>query len=362
MILPSFSKKTAGLWPAVFALGLASGFGLSGCSGEPVSRGRDTYVIEGSAFGTYYVVKVVEPASGALGEAQLQGLRLDLERELADVDAKISGYRPDSEISHFNAAGDAAVFSPESFEVLQAALEIAGRSGGAFDPTVGPLVEAWGFGPRGRDDTSGRDDLVSAARLKVGFQLIELDAATRRVAKKVPGMHLDLSAIGEGHAIDRLTQFLASRGFENVLVELGGEARARGRNAEGGKWRIGIERPNRERGSVQKILELGGEVDTAAIATSGDYRKYYEQDGKRLSHLIDPRSARPIEHKLASVSVVAASCRKADAWATALMVLGPEEGLKTAEAENLAALFLVREGELFVERSSSAFSRLFPPR
>ena len=361
MIRPSFRKKTAGLWPAVFALGLGFGLALGGCAGEPAPRGLDTYVIEGSAFGTYYVIKIVEPPSGTLGEDQLQGLRLDLERELADVDAKISGYRPDSEISRFNAADGAAVFSPESFEVLQAALEIAEQSGGAFDPTVGPLVEAWGFGPRGREDVSGREDLVAEARLRVGFQQIELDPATRRVAKKVPGMHLDLSAIGEGHAIDRLTLFLGKRGFEHVLVELGGEARARGRNAEGGQWRIGIERPNRERGSVQKIVELGRE-GSAAVATSGDYRKYYEQDGKRVSHLIDPRSARPIEHKLASVSVVAESCRKADAWATALMVLGPDEGLKTAEAENLAALFLVREGELFVERSSSAFSRLFPPR
>lgn len=358
MIRKASRRTTAGLWPAVFALGLT----FAGCTGETAPRGLDTYVIEGSAFGTYYVVKIVEPPSGALGEAQLQGLRLDLERELADVDAKISGYRPDSEISRFNSGEDAAVFSPESFEVLQAALEIAGRSGGAFDPTIGPLVEAWGFGPGGRDDASGREELVAQARLRVGFQRIALDPATRSVTKEVPGMHLDLSAIGEGHAIDRLTNFLASRGFENVLVELGGEARARGRNAEGGKWRIGIERPNRERGVVQKIVELGGEEGSAAIATSGDYRKYYEQDGKRLSHLIDPRTARPIEHKLASVSVVAESCRKADAWATALMVLGPEEGLKTAEAENLAALFLVREGELFVERSSSAFARFFPPR
>lgn len=361
MIRKPSRKKTAGLWPAVFALGLT----LAGCAGEPAPRGLDTYVIEGSAFGTYYVIKIVEPPSGALGEAQLQGLRLDLERELADVDAKISSYRPDSEISRFNAAADEAVFSPESFEVLQAALEIAGKSGGAFDPTVGPLVEAWGFGPGGRDGTSGRDDLVAAARLKVGFGLIELDNASRRVAKKAPGIHLDLSAIGEGHAIDRLTDFLVSRDFDNVLVELGGEARARGKNAEGFSWRIGIERPNLERGTVQKIVELGAEPAGpagVAIATSGDYRKYYEQDGKRRSHLIDPRTARPIEHKLASVSVVADSCRKADAWATALMVLGPEEGLKKAEAENLAALFLVREGEIFVERSSSAFLRFFPPR
>jgi len=369
MIEKGFAGKTAGCsQPAVFrlctqlAVSLAVLLAFAGCGAEAEKPGRDTYVIEGSTFGTYYVIKIVEGPTGPLDEKQLDGLRQDIESELADVDAKISSYRADSEVSRFNAAGEQPFqFSEETFEVLQAALEQAAKSGGAFDPTVGPLAEAWGFGPHGRKgqeslSEEARRAAVEAARPLVGWSKLEIDAAKHEARKTLPGMHLDLSAIGEGHAIDRLSLFLAGRGYADVLVELGGEARARGRNADGGKWRIGIERPSLQRGNVQHIIEL----DDEAISTSGDYRKYYEKDGERISHLLDPRRGRTIDHKLASVSVIAKTCRLADSWATSLMVLGPEEGFALAEAENLSALFLVRKGEGFAEKPTAAFVSAFP--
>lgn len=340
---------TAGLLLVCSILSLS----VAGCQPQRSTTGKETYVFEGSVFGTYYVIKLVEPAAGVLGQERQQQLQKAIEAELDDVNRKLSSYLDTSEVSRFNDAPalDSFVFSAETLEVLQAALELSHKTAGAFDPTVGPLVNALGFGPPGTAPRSNSEQTIAQARAAVGFAKLEVDPRSRGVRKLVPEMRLDLSAIGEGHAIDRLVGFLRQQGFENLLVEIGGEVRTVGMTADSQAWRIGVERPQVDRGSVQRIVTLG----EGAIATSGDYRKYREENGVRLSHIIDARTGAPVRHRLASATVLATSCRDADAWATALMVLGPEEGFALAEREGLAVLFLVRDGETFVERQTAAF-------
>jgi FAD:protein FMN transferase len=329
------------------------------CRPRPGAGGKDTYVFEGTVFGTYYVIKLVEPATGKLAEARQLLLREAIEAELDDVDRKLSTYLENSEISLFNdaPAAEPFVFSEETFEVLQAALELSSKTAGAFDPTIGPLVNALGFGPPGTAPRAEPEKAIALARAAVGFTKLEIDPKSRAVRKTVPGMRIDLSAIGEGHAIDRLVNFLRKEGFDSLLVEIGGEVRTLGATAEGQAWRIGVERPQVERGSVQRIVTVG----EGAVATSGDYRKYREENGVRLSHIIDARSGTSVRHHLASATVLATSCRFADAWATALMVLGPDEGFALAEREGLAVLLLVRDGDRFVERQTVAFENWSSP-
>lgn len=313
---------------------------------------RRAFVFEGATMGTVYQVKV---ARRDLPEARRADLHAAIRGELDRVDALMSTYREDSELSRFNRHAETTPFplSDATWEVLAAALEVSRLSGGALDVTVGPLVDAWGFGP-GAERAAPSAAEVAAIRERVGYDKLDLLEAPRAVRKTRSDVVCDLSAVAKGYAVDRVAEALEALGESDFMVEVGGEVRAAGLNDRGQIWRIGVERPQMARGAVQRIVPLDG----AALATSGDYRNFREIDGERISHIMDPRTGRPVGHRLASVSVVHPRCAVADAWATALVVLGPEEGYETAAREDLAVLFLIREDDGFRELATPAFDRL----
>jgi len=307
-------------------------------------------VIQGEALGTTWTVKSSEPASA---ESE-QAIRTVVVDALQLVDEQMSTYRSDSDLMKFNAATGADGFEvPEQLgEVLAEALVVSSASRGAFDVTIGPAVRAWGFGPdKTRTPPSG--EVLEALSVHVGSDKLRLDG--NQVHKAHPALEIDLSAIAKGYAVDLIAERLAADGRANLMVEVGGEIVARGSNPAGQPWRLGIETPTSEGREVLKVVSL----NDAAMATSGDYRNYYEVDGKRVSHLIDPRSMRPIEHNLASVTVVHPRCSTADAWATALSVLGEDEGFSLAEAQGLQAFFIVRDSDgSFSSKSTMSFKSL----
>ncbi len=309
----------------------------------------------GPTMGTKYEVTVV----GSLAADEQRGIEALITDELAEVDRQMSTWRPDSEISRFNASADLAPFpaSRGLLEVVETARQISEASGGGLDVTVTPLIAAWGFGPGGRKDGAPTQAEIDALRAKVGWAGVHVDLAAGTLKKDRAELSLELSAIAPGYAADRITERLRGAGHQRFLVDVGGEMRASGDSTRGGPWRLGIERPDSSGGVVQDVVL----VQDQALATSGDYRNYYEQDGVRVSHTIDPRTGRPISHALASVSVLHRTAALADGWATALTVLGPDEGLALALELELAALFLVRTASgQFEERSTPAFAALRP--
>ena len=308
--------------------------------------------------GTNYTVKVVEPG---LDKSRLEEIRHLIEARLEDVNLKMSHYKDDSELSRFNQLSETTPFhvSPETYEVFRQAIEISTLTHGALDITVGPLVDAWGFGPRDRPEQIPNDEHIQVLRDQTGYEKLELDPAASSVRKTEPQVRCDLSAIAKGYGVDRVAEALAEEGLENFMVEVGGEVSTRGVNDQGQPWRIGVERPVTTGRVIEKVISLSG----WAMATSGDYRNYYEVDGVRYSHMIDPRTGRPITHRLASVSVVDKSCARADGFATGLLVLGPEEGYPIAVEEDLAVLFLVHEGDgEFSALETPEFERLVKVR
>ncbi len=235
------------------------------------------------------------------------------------------------------------------------AREISEASGGAFDITVGPLVNAWGFGPENPTPDGPSDEELIALRERVDYRKVEVNVEECTIRKARPDIYCDLGAIAKGYAVDLVAVVLEDLGFTNYMVEVGGEVRAHGVNANGVPWQIGIEKPDVARRTIQRTISL---VDMG-MATSGDYRNYYERDGVRLSHTIDPRIGRPIAHKLASVTVLHKGCAMADGYATAFMVLGLDEGYALAENLGMAALFIVRdESGGFIEKPTPAFLKM----
>lgn len=319
-------------------------------------RGGDDEVVkvEGPTMGTTFAVTVV-------GDGDEEAIAAAITRELALVDETMSNYRADSEITRFNRHRSADPFplSPAMAEVLTIAAEVSELSGGAFDVTIPPLLAAWGFGPRpAADPTPPSPEALRALRERVGHQLLGLDGAARTATKRHPALEIDLSAIAPGYAADRIADALTQLGHRDFMVDVGGEIRVKGRNAAGQRWRIGVERPAATRGDPPALQEVVA-LDDEALATSGDYRSYREVDGRRISHSIDPRSGRPIEHALASVTVVHADAAHADALATAINVLGPAEGRALAERIGLPVLLILRQPDgSFTVEASAAFEAL----
>ena len=285
--------------------------------------------------GTSYSVKV--PGAGARDEPAIAAsVRVAIER----VDVLMSTYREDSELSRFNRhdSSDPFPLSEETYAVLAGAQAISKWTGGAFDVTIGPLVDAWGFGPGSRSEPPMAAEL-DRLRSNAGWTKLALNDRNRTASKAVPDLRCDLSAIAKGYAVDRMASALEGLGFTDYLVEIGGEVRAGGSNAEGGPWRIGIERPDASGRLVQRILQVSG----TGVATSGDYRQFREVGGERFSHIIDPRTGRPATSRIASATVLDPSAMRADGFATALVVLGEADALDVAERANLAALLIVRD-------------------
>lgn len=315
-------------------------------------QGPEVFALQGQTMGTTYTVKIVGG-----GEGEKEGLAKAVRAALEGVDERMSTYKKSSELMKFNAAPTATDFpaSPELVAILRDAKAISEATQGGFDVTVGPFVNAYGFGPN-KDEKVPTDEELATLRERVGYPKIQISADGKTLRKSHDGMFVDLSSIAKGYGVDRAAEAIEAAGFKNYLVEVGGEVRTLGLNANGVPWKLGIETPVLGEGArrVKRTLGLSGQ----SLATSGDYRNYYEKDGIRISHTIDARTGRPIRHKAASVSVVHSNCTLADAWATALNVLGAEEGMKIAEEQKLAVLFIVRKGEEFVEIESSAFKQL----
>ena len=306
---------------------------LTGCG---AGAGYDVY--QGATMGTVYRVSARCPADA---DSAIQG-------ELALVNQAMSTYEQDSELSQFNQhAPNAWVpVSGELFSVMQVAQQLSRVSGGAFDVTVGPLVNAWGFGPAIADAAKPSAAELAAAFNRVGYEKLRL-RENPPALQKLADVYVDLSAIAKGYGVDRVAERLLRDGCSDFMVEVGGEVTVRGVNPQGQPWRVGIEVPDLRRvGDVHRVLALRD----MAVATSGDYRNYVEHDGQRYSHTIDPRNGEPVRHALASVTVIHKTALWADAYATAISVLGPEAGWRFAEAENLAALFIVRGANGFDER------------
>jgi len=320
---------------------------------DPVPADAPTESLAGQTMGTTWSVKLIRPPQ--LG---LPAIRDGIQLHLDLVIAQMSTWSASSDLSRYNQAeaGSWHVLPRHFLRVLDCALEIAERSGGAYDPSVGPLVNLWGFGP-----DSVRSDAPAAAalaqvRARCGWQRVRIDRA-RNALLQPGGLYLDFSSIAKGYAVDLVTDYLRSIGAHSHLVEIGGELRGHGIKADGQPWWVGLEQPPAPAGGesgMQSIVALHG----LALATSGDYRRYFEHNGTRYSHTIDPRTAQPIAHALASVAVLHADCMTADAWATALMVLGDEDGLALALEAGLAALFVRRDGAGFRESMTPAMQAM----
>jgi thiamine biosynthesis lipoprotein len=285
------------------------------------------------------------------GEVDRERAKALIETELALVDSSMSTYRDDSEMARINRAGTAVwlELSAPFYEVLHTALRVGQASGGAYDVTVGPLVDLWGFGPEPGTGMPQAEQIAQALRA-VGQQHIELDQANRRLLKNT-ALRLDFSSLAKGYAVDRIAQALQNSGLVDFLVEVGGEMRLSGLSPRGDKWRVAIERPASDTRAMAAAVRLGD----ISVATSGDYRNFFEHEGQRYSHSIDPRNGWPVAHELVSVTVLHPSAMLADAWATALTVLGPEQGRKVAQGQGLAVYFIQRDGDGFSHSHSAAF-------
>lgn len=332
----------------LFALILA----VPGCwfSSEP-----EELRLSGETMGTTYNVTAIGT------DLDADAVAAAVEETLAGVNAKMSNWDPNSEVSLFSASDSTAPMqvSGEFAYVIGSANEVHEKSGGKFDVTLGPLIELWGFGPRKPEDPVPADADITAALEGVGqARLLRLDAEAGTLVKAAPEVGINLSAIAKGYGVDAVAETLQGFGVEAYMVEIGGDLVTKGRNIGDEPWRIGIEKPDAAAHTVQLVVP----VSDLGLATSGDYRNYFEHEGRRYSHILDPVTGRPVSHATTSVTVVAENAMLADAWATAMLVLGREAGLETAEAHDLAVFFIDRDvnaGEdAYITATSSAFDAL----
>ncbi|MEM6455184.1 MAG: FAD:protein FMN transferase [Acidobacteriota bacterium] len=344
--------------PATALAALALLLTLAACGPAPAPAPH-LYSFEGGTMGTRYQVKLV--VDDPLASAQVERVETAIEAELETVNRSMSTYIDESEISHFNrrVGTEPMALTPPLRDVVTEALAVASASDGAFDVTVGPLIAAWGFGSDADELPQPPDaDTLTALLESIGSDKLIYDADAGTLAKVDADIAIDLSGIAKGYAVDRVADALEAEGYADFMVEVGGEIRTRGHNRTGRPWRIGIEEPSISALPGTNAVRLV-DLSDLAMATSGDYRNYRETaDGRRIAHIIDPRSGQPIAHRVASVTVIDPRCLRADAWATALIVLGLDDGLRRAEANELAALFLVRGDDGFSAHTTSAFQQL----
>jgi len=313
--------------------------------------GRDAaageVVFHGTTMGTTYSVRIPHlPMTVDVG-----ALKRDIGNVLEAVNEQMSTYRSLSELSRFNTGGGQiwTPVSPDVATVARAALATSQVSGGAYDPTIGPLVSLWGFGAGSKVQAVPDAGEIEARRRSIGHGYLQTRTKSPALLKMRQGLHVDLSGIAKGFAADKVAEHLERIDIERYLFEIGGEVRVHGHGRSGNFWRIGIEHP--DGAGVQRIIRLAA----GAIATSGDYRHFFKSWGRRYSHILDPRDGRPVAHGLASVTVVAPTAMAADAFSTALMVLGPDQGLALAGQRDIAAYFLARAGGRLRETASPAF-------
>jgi thiamine biosynthesis lipoprotein len=312
---------------------------LIGCSNKP-----EIIEISGSKMGTSYHITVVAD------QLPPDDLAQQIDQLLSVVDNSMSTYKQNSEISQFNRlpAGGSLEISSEFADVIRISQKVWTLSEGAFDPTIGPLVDLWGFGATHSEQSVPSAQSIQQALDNVGFESVVLEGLT---LTKQKALALDLSAVAKGYGVDLVADHLEMLALPDYLVEIGGEIRVSGFNADEVAWKIALEQPQLF-AAVDRVIDL----TDIAVATSGDYRNYFEKEGQRYSHTIDPRSGRPIKHSLASVTVITKSCAEADAWATAFSVMGASQSKDIANQLGIAAYMLVRQDDDFVAITSDNFA------
>lgn len=340
------------------ALTLLCIVGICGCK-QQAAPIQSIQMLSGRTMGTTYTIKVA-PKGNIPSLVKIANV---VEQELARVNLQMSTYLPESELSRFNLSDTTDWFevSTDTAAVVQLANEISTASNGAFDVTVGPLVDLWGFGAKGATDSPPSAEEVKEVMTNVGFHKLEVRMEPPALRKKVAGLQVDLSAIAKGHGVDRVAKRLAAIGVNDFFIEIGGEVRTSGTKLDGQLWRVGIEEavselPTDESRAVYQVLALSNQ----SLATSGNYRNYFEAQGKRYAHTLNPRTGVPAEVEIASASVVAESCALADGVATSMMCVGYEDGLQLAEQNDWAVLLMIRSGDRFSDVRSSRFNELFP--
>ena len=322
---------------------------LSGCNFA--SDQMPVLELTGSTMGTSYSVKLVAPPMETDGEA----LQAQIDSSLVRIEQRMSTYLTDSELSLFNRAETTewVAVSAELCNVIDAALSVSDISN-AFDITVGPLVNLWGFGPTDALPEPPDNRIIEETLRRTGIDLLHTQCTTPAIRKDRADIYIDLSAYAKGYAVDQIVTLLTDQGLDNYLVEIGGELRLHGHNAGGKFWSVAIEKPADFESAVQTIVQL----NDAAVATSGDYRNYFLFDGQRYSHTIDPNTGYPVTHNTAAVTVIGDTAAFADAIATALLVLGVDEGMALAEREGIAAYFMLRTDSGMEAYATLAFAEV----
>ncbi|MCF8261849.1 MAG: FAD:protein FMN transferase [Melioribacteraceae bacterium] len=327
---------------------------LISCSGEDKTFDGRLNVLSGLTMGTTYSVKIV--VDNQLPDLKISALKQSIDSTLIEVNRQMSTYIPESEISQFNILDNSEWFDiSENFAfVLDQSIELCKLTEGNLDITIGPVVNLWGFGPEQRPHTIPADEEIVRRMLSVGIDNLGLRLSPPAVKKDNPNLMVDLSSTAKGFGVDEVFDLLTELGYKNVMVEIGGEIRVSGKNQNDELWKVGISTPDQS-GGIDQVIPLSN----MAMATSGDYWNYFEEDGVRYSHTIDPHTGRPINHKLASVTVFNSTCLQADGLATGIFVMGPEKGYSFAVEMELAVSMIVKNDKGFKIIKSPKFTELF---
>src|SRR5690554_128338 len=322
-------------------------FSLAACTEETT---KQPVRLQGQIFGSFWLATLPDEWT----PEQIKVLQEGIQGEPDKVDLAMSTYKPESELNRFNQAplNEWVEISAPLFEVFSISQSVAQASQGAFDVTLGGLVNLWSFGPEARPEAIPSSNLLEERLAETGYKYLELDAE-QQAARRLTNSFVDLSGVAKGYAVDKVAQWLGEQGVSNFLVNVGGEIIVAGYRAEQQPWRIGIEVPDGSQQTAHHILQVTNE----SVATSGDYRNFYELDGQRMSHTINPKTGWPIAHNLASVTVIHPSNAVADAWATAFMVLGTEASLNLANRENIKVLLISKNKDAWQTQVSNSLAQ-----
>ena len=319
---------------------------LTGCFPSN-NLSKQEVLLHGKTMGTTYNIKIIVENDSINTEL----LQKNIDIALVKLNQEMSTYIKDSELSQFNQLRslEPVTISHGLTRVMSEAIRLGKLSHGKLDVTIGPLVNLWGFGPEYRLDKVPSDELLKATKNKIGIEKITLNGNT--LSKQSDDLYIDLSTIAKGYGVDLVAELIEANGIHNYLVEIGGEMRLKGFKHTGELWHVAIEKPITNERVVQQVIV----PKDNAVATSGDYRIYFESEGQRFSHIIDPDTGKPINHKLVSVTVIHPSSMTADGLSTAMMVMGEEEALNFAEKNEIAAYFISKSENGFIEQSTVKF-------
>ncbi|MGI9212441.1 MAG: FAD:protein FMN transferase [Methylococcaceae bacterium] len=331
---------------AAYAYSVFFMLGLTGCQNATEAQ------LEGDIQGTTYHIKMVLDDQAP----DLKTLDTAIQAAFRKVDEQMSNWREDSEISRLNqnrTTGEIAL-SPELHSVLLIARAVYQKSGGCYDLTVKPLIEAWGFARH--ENRVPAESEITRILPDIGMNQLVISDDKPVLTKLNPAIRIDLGSIGQGYTVEMVSDQLERFGIHRYLAEIGGEMNVKGKKADGSSWRVAIEKPTPFKREIQKVMEIQ-QQNGLAVMTSGTYRNFFESGGKVYSHIINPKTGHPVTHNLLSVTVLHENPTVADAWSTALLCLGEVDGKTVAEQENLKALFIYHEGSELREMTSTALSR-----